>query len=109
MQFLKNLVIWGVPLSTLLIGCGSLSAATSTVSPTNPPTRPAASEPVLGTTHMDARGIEQVWVPAGSFLMGTDEALIEKLKELDPPGFVVGEFATEQPQHTVRLTRGYWI
>ena len=28
---------------------------------------------------------------------------------MDPPDFVLGEFASEQPQHNVRLTHGYWI
>jgi formylglycine-generating enzyme required for sulfatase activity len=58
---------------------------------------------------IDPKGIEQVWVPAGSFLMGTDEAAISKLMTLHPTGFVLGEFASEQPQHEVRITAGYWI
>jgi formylglycine-generating enzyme required for sulfatase activity len=41
--------------------------------------------------------------------MGTDGTTIERLAALDPPAFVLGEFASEQPQHQVRLTRGYWI
>jgi formylglycine-generating enzyme required for sulfatase activity len=62
-----------------------------------------------GQIRFDPKGIEQVWVPAGSFLMGTDEATIQKLKALNPPGFILGELASEQPQHEVRLTTGYWI
>ncbi len=57
----------------------------------------------------DAKGVEQVWVPAGSFLMGTDDATIEELKALDPPKWVAKEFESERPQHRVRLTEGFWI
>jgi len=57
----------------------------------------------------DAKGIEQVWVPAGSFLMGTDDATLADLKAQLPPPWVAKEFDSERPQHRVRLTRGYWI
>ena len=57
----------------------------------------------------DAKGIEQVWVPAGSFLMGTDDGTIQELKAQKPPAWVMKEFDSERPQHPVRLTEGYWI
>ncbi len=57
----------------------------------------------------DAKGIEQVWVPPGSFLMGTDDATLEELKALEPPAWVMKELGSERPQHPVRLTDGYWI
>ena len=57
----------------------------------------------------DPKGVEQVWVPAGSFLMGSDDATIDALKALDPPKWVAKEFESERPQHRVRLTRGFWI
>lgn len=41
--------------------------------------------------------------------MGTDEATIHELEALRPPGFVLGEFPLEQPQHEVRITHGFWI
>jgi formylglycine-generating enzyme required for sulfatase activity len=41
--------------------------------------------------------------------MGTNTASIDALKELNPPGFVFGEFPREQPPHEVRLTKGFWI
>ena len=47
----------------------------------------------------DAKGVGQVFVPTGSFLMGSDDATIQELKALD----------SERPQHVVRLTEGYWI
>jgi len=57
----------------------------------------------------DAKGIEQVWVPPGSFVMGTDDATLEELKALGPPAWVAKEFESERPAHPVQLTQGYWI
>jgi len=67
--------------------------------------------PTAGQVRFDGKGIEQVWVPAGSFKMGTEAAAIQALEALQPPppGFVLGEFPSEQPQHEVQLTHGYWI
>jgi formylglycine-generating enzyme required for sulfatase activity len=80
-------------LLVLLAGCQSLPAAI----------------PVAGQIRTDSKGIEQVWVPAGTFMMGTAESAIPELKALNPPRFVLGELASEQPQHEVHLTQGYWI
>jgi formylglycine-generating enzyme required for sulfatase activity len=63
---------------------------------------PADRKP--GTLRTDARGIEQVWVPAGSFQQGTADTT-----GLAPPAWGRGELATEQPRHRVTLTRGFWI
>ncbi len=57
-----------------------------------------------GETRIDPQGIEQVWVPAGSFLMGTDD-----VTSLEPPSWAMRELESEQPEHEVRITRGYWI
>ena len=72
---------------------------------------PTASAPTAGQSRVDEKGIEQVWVPAGSFSMGSDAATIQALENLQPPppSFVLGEFPSEQPQHEVHLTNGYWI
>ena len=58
---------------------------------------------------MDPAGIGQVWVPAGSFTMGTDAATISALTVAAPPSWVATEFPSEVPAHTVQLTHGYWI
>ena len=58
---------------------------------------------------MDPAGIGQVWVPSGSFTMGTDAATISALTVAAPPSWVVTEFPSEVPAHTVQLTHGYWI
>jgi formylglycine-generating enzyme required for sulfatase activity len=67
--------------------------------------------PKAGHERVDSRGVEQVWVPAGSFRMGTETADIETLKGMKPapPGFVLGEFPSETPAHPVTLSKGYWM
>jgi formylglycine-generating enzyme required for sulfatase activity len=78
-------------------------------SPQPTPSAQPTSTLAPGQTRVDASGIQQVWVPAGSFLMGTDAAAIQELLAMNPPAWVQREFASEQPQHEVRLTAGYWI
>lgn len=85
----------------LITGCGS-QVKTATMTPT-------AEELKAGAARLDGKGVEQVWVPAGSFLMGTDEQTIQSLKSQKPPSWVIGELASETPQHRVQITRGYWI
>ncbi len=85
----------------------AISVPTSTVAaptPTSPPLPLAA-----GMARADATGIQQVWVPAGSFLMGTTEQEAQALQGPDVPGWVKQELPSERPQHEVRLTHGYWI
>lgn len=95
-----------VPFHFLLAGCQDSSPANPTASvPGATPTPTLAA----GQVRFDPKGIEQVWAPPGTFLMGTAEAAILELKALNPPSFVVYEFASEQPQHEVRITTGYWI
>ncbi len=62
-----------------------------------------------GETRTDDKGIEQVWVPAGCFLMGTSESEGEAALALDPPSWAARRLSSEQPQHNVCLTTGYWI
>jgi len=57
----------------------------------------------------DAKGVEQVWVRAGSFVMGTDEAAIAALRAQSPPAWVARALDAEHPGHRVSLSRGYWI
>lgn len=54
------------------------------------PTRP-------GSTRSDPKGVTQVWVPAGCFLMGSNP---QKDPQARP---------NEQPQHEVCLTKGFWL
>jgi formylglycine-generating enzyme required for sulfatase activity len=88
-------------LTIFLTGCGT-GAPAEMMTPTE-------EELHAGTTRTDGKGVEQVWVPAGSFLMGTDHATIETLKSQNPPSWAIREFASEMPQHEVQMTKGYWI
>ncbi len=65
--------------------------------------------PQAGDTRLDDTGIEQVYVPAGCFMMGSSEEDIAALNEQNPPAWTQKAFAYEQPQHEVCLTKGYWI
>jgi formylglycine-generating enzyme required for sulfatase activity len=89
-----------MPIVVLVLLAGCQSALTVAVT---------TDAPTAGQIRTDSRGIEQVWVPAGTFPMGTDTAAIPGLKALNPPKFILGELPSEQPQHLVRLTQGYWI
>jgi len=60
---------------------------------------------VAGETRMDAEGVEQVWVPAGTFPMGTDAVP----SDVAIPGWARQELESEMPRHEVTLTRGYWL
>jgi formylglycine-generating enzyme required for sulfatase activity len=62
-----------------------------------------------GDTRMDPAGIEQVWVPAGCFQMGTTPEQTKVVRDARAPAFVIAELPSEQPQHEVCLTSGYWI
>lgn len=68
-----------------------------------------ASEHSAGETRVDAYGIEQVWVPAGCFLMGITAEQAEAIIAADPPSWVTRVLPLEQPQHEVCLTSGYWL
>ena len=65
--------------------------------------------PELGDTHVDDFGIEQVYVPGGCFLMGTSDAEREYAETLEAPAWAKGRLSSEQAQHEVCLSTGYWI
>lgn len=62
-----------------------------------------------GDTQIDAWGIAQVYVPPGCFLMGTTSEQIEALSALDAPSWVNRALPSEQPQHEVCLSAGFWL
>ena len=63
----------------------------------------AGSNAAPGTVRTDANGVEQVWVPAGTFTIGSDDAT------LTPPPFAKDEAAAERPAHEVSISNGFWI
>ncbi|HEX5217685.1 MAG TPA: SUMF1/EgtB/PvdO family nonheme iron enzyme [Vicinamibacterales bacterium] len=71
------------------------------------PARVSQAGPVKA--RKDGKRIDQVWVPAGSFRMGTSPAQAEAAKTATVPAWALKELPSEQPDHAVRLTRGYWI
>jgi len=90
----------------------SPSSAASSGAPSATTAAPSASaaatiDPSAGTGRTDERGVSQVWVPDGSFLMGTNET--DPTGELAPPDRARFELASERPQHEVALSSGYWI
>ena len=57
----------------------------------------------------DGAGIAQVYVAPGAFRMGTSAAQADAARALAPPAWALKALASEQPDHEVKLTRGYWI
>jgi len=69
----------------------------------------ATPEAKAGDTRTDAKGITQVYVPPGCFMMGSSDEQVEAALKLNPPNWVKGTTIYEQPQHEVCLTKGYWM
>jgi formylglycine-generating enzyme required for sulfatase activity len=67
------------------------------------PTTAATAQRDPGTTRTDDHGVEQAWVPAGTFVMGSRE------DSASGPDWALPGFMSEHPAHEVRLTTGYWI
>jgi formylglycine-generating enzyme required for sulfatase activity len=76
-----------VLLAPIIASCARVltSPPTTEVPPSLPPTSMPTSTLAPGQTRLDPAGIQQVWVPAGSFLMGTDDATIQELQALNSP------------------------
>lgn len=53
---------------------------------------------------VDSHGIQQVKVPAGSFLRGTQD-----ISMFNEPAWVLPILGSEQPQHEVHITKDFWI
>jgi formylglycine-generating enzyme required for sulfatase activity len=87
----------------------AVASEAPSVAPSLAPTPVASDGQTAGQARTDTFGIEQVWVPAGTFTMGTDAKAIAALEAQSPPDWVTPEFPSEQPAHMVTLTKGYWI
>jgi formylglycine-generating enzyme required for sulfatase activity len=70
---------------------------------------PDPSDLQAGDVRVDEHGIDQVWVPAGCFMRGTSDEQGEYAMSLDAPGWATNQLKSEQPQHEVCLSKGYWI
>ena len=62
-----------------------------------------------GTPRTDAMGVRQVWVPAGTFTMGSGDDELALVRAASPPEWVARAVSREAPAHRVRLSRGFWI
>lgn len=80
--------------------------------PTNTPLPPSPTPIVIesgqeaGDVREDLFGVKQVWVPAGTFMRGSTE---EELASFEAPSWAGREMESEQPQHKVTISKGYWI
>lgn len=90
--------------ASLLLLLSPLSASNSASQAGDTPT-PAPL--VAGSTRTDAKGVEQVWVPAGCFMQGSDSPA--GWAGLEPPSWAKRAMAYEVPAHEVCLSAGYWI
>jgi formylglycine-generating enzyme required for sulfatase activity len=50
-----------------------------------------------------------VWVTPGAFRMGTDQLCLDRLVALHPPKWVLNELPSEKPDHSVFISKGFWI
>ncbi len=94
-------------------GCATALPASSPPGSTVPATpavsvpSPAAEGPAPGTVRTDDHRIDQVWVPAGVFRIGTEET--DPTGVLAPPDWARFELGAERPAHEVALSSGFWI
>lgn len=110
----RRCVLAALCVSCLLAACATDGLATISPSATQAVASPAATlgaaaTPVAsplrepGIARKDGHGVGQVWVPGGTFRMGSDPS------SATPPSWAVATYASEHPAHDVQLTRGYWI
>jgi formylglycine-generating enzyme required for sulfatase activity len=87
----------------------AIPSAVASEAPSAAPTPAPSDGQTAGQERSDQFGIDQVWVPAGTFTMGTNAKAIAALTAASPPDWVASEFPSEQPAHEVTLSKGYWI
>lgn len=87
---------------TLLLGLLIWGVSTMT-------TAQETEQPQAGQQRLDDKGISQVYVPAGCFLMGTSPEQADYARTLNAPSWAASRLSSEQPQHEVCITRAYWI
>jgi formylglycine-generating enzyme required for sulfatase activity len=110
-------------LLAITAGCGSHPPKTATPTSTPQPSPTITPEPSSTPTRdvvivtplplqarLDEKGIEQVWVPAGSFMIGTSEEDAQALLAITPvPNWLQYALDRERPQHEVRIQEGFWL
>jgi formylglycine-generating enzyme required for sulfatase activity len=110
-------------LLAITAGCGSHPPKTATATSTPQPSPTITPEPSSTPTRdvvivtplplqarLDEKGIEQVWVPAGSFMIGTSEEDAQALLAIVPvSNWLQYALDRERPQHEVRIQEGFWL
>lgn len=94
------------PAATADSGSSPAATADRTATPgpaTQAPSAGPSPDRDPGTTRTDGHGIDQVWVPGGTFTMGSEETAFSG------PSWGRRGFDSEHPARQVRLSRGYWI
>lgn len=94
-RLLHELQRQGVPIqlpTTDSVGTAFLPSAGFSASTRPARTQPTPTEPVPGTRMTDDKGIEMVYVPAGKFLMGSENGR-----------------DNEKPVHEVQITQPFWL
>src|SRR6478752_9280489 len=71
--------------TTASVGSSPVASTAPSVAPSLAATPIASDGTTAGETRTDAVGIAQVWVPAGTFTMGTAAADIAALEKRSPP------------------------
>jgi len=66
-----------------------------------------SSDHDLPRSRTDARGVVQVFVPPGSFTMGTDDE--PPIGGTVPPDWARKELPSERPAHVVEISSGFWL
>jgi len=79
--------------------------------PVTPDTQPeepveAVSLPKPGDVVANSIGMKLVYIPAGSFMMGSSDSAAQLAREY---GLEEKWFAPELPQHQVRMSKGFWM
>jgi formylglycine-generating enzyme required for sulfatase activity len=70
------------------------------------------SEPAPGERMTDTLGITMVYVPAGKFLMGSDEKQVDEIVEQVKKEYADTEkdwYTDQMPQHEQIIQRGFWL
>jgi formylglycine-generating enzyme required for sulfatase activity/photosystem II stability/assembly factor-like uncharacterized protein len=98
------------PMATLTRAKVPSPALTPTLTPTRAPSPTFTPATVIGSTWMrPADGMTMVYVPEGSFSMGSDlDADVEICKRFNGGSCLPGWYADEAPTHNVYLD-AYWI
>jgi formylglycine-generating enzyme required for sulfatase activity len=102
-------------MKTILLVCllcvGLARAVSAQGSGLDAPTvpEPPAANADWTPVEREADGLRWVFVPPGCFRMGTSDAEAEAAAALDAPGWSLRALPSEQPQHDVCLSEGFWI